>query len=64
MNIAWAALTRLRIKSTGEEGILFEATALKDFGKALIRAIDHRHRRKGSRRGADMLPDPCVAQDL
>jgi len=44
----WAALTRLRIKSTGEEGILFEATALKDFGTALIRAIDHRHRRKGA----------------
>jgi len=44
----WAALTRLRIKSTGEEGILFEATVLKDFGKTLIRAIDRRHRRKGA----------------
>jgi len=44
----WAALTRLRIKSTGEEGILFEATALKDFGRALIRAIGRRHHRKGA----------------
>jgi len=44
----WAALTRLRIKSTGEEGILFEATVLKDFGRALIRAIDRRNHRKGA----------------
>jgi maltose alpha-D-glucosyltransferase/alpha-amylase len=44
----WAALARLRIKSTGEEGILFEATALKDFGKALIQAINRRYRRKGA----------------
>ncbi|UCD82506.1 MAG: maltose alpha-D-glucosyltransferase [Desulfobacterales bacterium] len=44
----WAALARLRIRSTGEEGLLFEATALKEFGQALIRAIDRRHRRKGT----------------
>ncbi len=43
-----AALTRLRIKSSGETGILFEATVLKDFGRALIRAIGHRHHRKGA----------------
>jgi maltose alpha-D-glucosyltransferase/alpha-amylase len=30
------------------QGILFEATALKDFGKALIQAIDRRLRRKGA----------------
>jgi maltose alpha-D-glucosyltransferase/alpha-amylase len=41
------ALARLRIKSNGEEGILFEATALKDFGRTLIRNIDRRQRRKG-----------------
>jgi maltose alpha-D-glucosyltransferase/alpha-amylase len=41
------ALARLRIKSSGEEGILFEATALKDFGSAMIRNIDRRQRRRG-----------------
>jgi maltose alpha-D-glucosyltransferase/alpha-amylase len=44
----WAALARLRIKSTGEEGILFEATVLKDFGKALIQAINRHYRRKSA----------------
>jgi maltose alpha-D-glucosyltransferase/alpha-amylase len=44
----WAALARLRVRSSGEEGVLFEATASKDFGQALIRAIDRRNRRKGT----------------
>jgi maltose alpha-D-glucosyltransferase/alpha-amylase len=44
----WAVLACLRLKSTGEEGVLFEATAVKDFATALIRAIDHRQRRKGT----------------
>jgi maltose alpha-D-glucosyltransferase/alpha-amylase len=44
----WAALARLQIKSGGEKGILFEATALKDFGNVLIKAINRRHRRKGT----------------
>ncbi len=43
----WAALTRLQIKLTGQTGIVFEATALPDFGKTLIRSIHRSNRRKG-----------------
>ena len=43
----WAALSRIRIKSSGVEGVLLDGTALDDFGKLLIRAVDRRFRRKG-----------------
>jgi maltose alpha-D-glucosyltransferase / alpha-amylase len=43
-----AVLARLQIKGATEEGILFEALAVKDFGAMLFKAIRHRHRRKGT----------------
>ena len=43
-----AVLVRLQIKDAAEEGILFEAMAVKDFGSMLFKAIRHRYRRKGT----------------
>jgi maltose alpha-D-glucosyltransferase/alpha-amylase len=43
-----AVLARLQIKSAAEEGILFEALAVKDFGSILFKAIRHRYHRKGT----------------
>jgi maltose alpha-D-glucosyltransferase/alpha-amylase len=43
-----AVLARLQIKDAAEEGVLFEALAVKDFGSILLKAIRHHYHRKGS----------------
>jgi maltose alpha-D-glucosyltransferase/alpha-amylase len=43
-----AVLARLQIKGAAEEGILFEALVVKDFGSILFKAIRQRYRHKGT----------------
>jgi maltose alpha-D-glucosyltransferase/alpha-amylase len=43
-----AVLARLQIKGAADEGVLFEALAVKDFGSMLLKAIRRRFRRKGT----------------